>query len=109
MRWAIWRSMGYSADDIGDVVSWKLSTLAPYLTTWSNNYAEDATWPKTGNYTGGVQIMSLATALNISGAPKSGSLVQDQLIWTPAPEPGALLVWAGLMAAAAVVYKRPKA
>jgi hypothetical protein len=55
--------------------------------------------------------MNLATKLNPDLTPVSGTYAQDQLIWTPAPEPGALLVWAGLagVAGAAVVYRRPKA
>jgi hypothetical protein len=103
LQLGIWRSMGYTDSEIDQVVNWNFASLDLYLADWSIDYLNDSSWPKTGDYTGRVAIMSLATALNADGTPRAGSLAQDQLVWTHTPEPGALLVWAGLMGAAGAI------
>lgn len=128
MQLGVWRGMGYTDAQVlaavGGQANWKTanyisSVLDPILNGWLTNAtlaADLAAWLSHGpNYVGGVQVMNLASALNCNGLPRSGAYAQDQLIWTPVPEPdgepgvvpepGALAIWGALMGVGLIVRR----
>jgi len=109
IQYGIWKSMGWSNSQITGALSGghdatflnNLKTAYQADTQWTGLLATatpDANW-NLGSYTGMVRIMSLTGPI-----PGTGN-AQDQLVMV-SPEPGALLVWGGIIGVAAVACRR---
>ena len=108
LQFGIWNGMGYDQSDFNTYVGGNFYTTYNSLlsaTTWEEEYKADViagTWSGTGN----ISVMNLRRVDPITG--RYTGYAQDQLVQTPVPEPGTIVVWSVLSLIAAGVVIRTK-